>query len=254
MPHLWRNFDVGPMSIPTTISWPKEWGIDPDAFKSPSDLLSAVTAKFDEFQKQFSEVVTQHQRDLPHLLALMITHSWYPDFHFPIADSRALERCAVGGDFPAIERYLINYYRANAPGIEKRLLEEYPVRAPLLAEAFSAYHSGRYALAIPVFLAQADGISEQILSKHFFIFRDSKPAAEQLIRGGKLTDYGRLLLDPLVQTGTIRDHTRTLGSKTDYLNRHAIMHGGDPNYGTETNALKSISLLAYLLLVNTFKA
>ena len=242
------------MNIPTTISWPDNWGIDPDAFKSLSELMSALTATFNEFQQQFYQVVQQHKRELPHLLTLMVTHSWYPDFDIPIADSRALESRAIVGDFPAIQDYLMDYYRHNVTDIERRVCERYPNRATVLAEAFSAYRDGRYILAIPVFLAQADGISEELLSKHFFTPRTSIPEAQKLLQDGLLTDYGRLLLDPLVQSGTIRDHTHTLVGNTDYLNRHAIMHGIDPNYGTETNALKSISLLAYLLLVNTFKA
>lgn len=241
------------MSIPTTISWPDNWGIDADAFKSLSELMSALTAKFSEFQQQFYQVVEKHRRELPYLLTVMVTHSWYPDFHIPIADSRELEARAIAADFPAIEGYLIDYFRHNATNIEKRLCERYPKRAAVVSEAFSAYRDGRYILAIPVFLAQADGISEELLSKHFFTPRTSIPEAK-LLQDGQLTDYGRLLLDPLVQSGTIRDHTHTLIGKTDYLNRHAIMHGIDPNYGTETNALKSISLLAYLLLVDTFKA
>jgi len=241
------------MSIPTTISWPSDWGIDPDAFKSFADLMSALTAKFSDFQQQFYQVAQQHQRDLPHLLTLMVAHSWYPDFHIPIADSRALEQRAIAGDFPPIEGYLIDYFRHNAGDIKRRTCERFPGRAEIISEAFAAYRDGRYILAIPVLLAQADGISEELLSKHFFLSRKSIPEANKLLQDGQLTDYARLLLDPLVQSGTIRDHTQTLIGKADYLNRHSILHGVDPNYGTEKNALKCFSLLSYLLLVKTLK-
>jgi len=239
------------MSIPTTVSWPENWGINPDAFKSFAECMSALTAKFGEFQQQFYSVFVQHQRELPHLLTLMLTHSWYPDFNIPIADSRALEARAIAGDFPAVQGYLVEYFRSNAADIEKRISDLHPARSTVILEAFAAYRNGHYILAIPVFLAQADGISEDLLSKHFFIPSKSIPEAKKLLQDGKITDYGRLLLDPLVQSGTVRDHTHTLLSKTDYLNRHAIMHGIDLNYGTEINALKCISLLAYFLSVNT---
>ena len=240
------------MSIPTTISWPENWGIDADAFNSLSELMTALTAKLGAFQQQFYQAFQQHERELPHLLALMVTNSWYPDFHIPMADSRALEKRAIAGDFAAIQTHLIDYFRHNATDIEQRICEQYPHRAVVVSEAFSAYRESRYILAIPVFLAQADGISEELLTKHFFTSSKSIPEAQLLLQDGRLTDYGRLLLDPLIQSGTIRDHTRTLAGKTDYLNRHAVMHGIDPNYGTETNALKSISLLSFVWSVLTY--
>jgi hypothetical protein len=67
------------VSIPSTISWPGDWDIDPDRFGLDSDLESALTAKFHEFQQQFYQSFQQHWRELPHLLTLMVTHSWYPD-------------------------------------------------------------------------------------------------------------------------------------------------------------------------------
>ena len=115
-----------------------------------------------------------------------------------------------------------------------------------------AYGERRYVLAIPAFLAQADGISEEIFGEHFFrygLFKET--VVDQVLQNGQLTDYGRLLLDPLVQRGKIRERTQDPLSQTDYLNRHAILHGMDLNYATEKNALKSISLLARFLLAQT---
>jgi hypothetical protein len=100
-----------------------------------------------------------------------------------------------------------------------------------------------------VFLAQADGISEELFSGYYFIRREFQPAINQLLQNGQLTDSGRLLLDPLVQSGTIGEDTRKLLGQNDHLNRHAVLHGMDMKYATETNALKSISLLAYFSLV-----
>jgi hypothetical protein len=240
------------MSFPTTMSWPEDWGIDPDAFKSLSELTAELTEKFAEFHRQFSQVIVEHQRDLPHLLSVMVAQSWYPDFSLPIADLRAIEARAIAGDLATIDSYLSEFFRRNAADVENRISEEYPDRKPVIAEAFSAYRTGNFVLAIPVFLAQADGISEALLSEHFFRSGKSIPEAQKLLRDGRHNDYIRLLLFPLVQSGTIRDHTSTLHGKTDYLNRHAIMHGMDLSYGTEINALKCISLLAYLLSATQF--
>jgi hypothetical protein len=154
------------VSIPSTISWPKEWGIDPDTL-SEEQLESALVAKFQESRQLYQSFV-RHWHELPHLLTLMVTHSWYPDPEISITDTSDLESKAISGDFASIQNYLIDYFRSKADDIERRVCERYPNRAGIVSEAFAAYREGRYVLAIPVFLAQADGISEQLLSKCFF--------------------------------------------------------------------------------------
>ena len=47
-------------------------------------------------------------------------------------------------------------------------------------------------------------------------------------------------------------NTKHLPSGFDGLNRHAVFHGTDPNYGTEINSLRAISVLnlaSYVLTV-----
>jgi hypothetical protein len=242
------------MSITTTTSWPNDWNVDPDAFRSIAENMAALTAKVGDFQQLFYQTYAQHRQELPHLLTLMIAHSWYPDFEIPIADSRALEARAIAGDFPAVEHYLIEYFRRNASRLERGISDLYPDRAIVISTAFKAYSDGQYILAIPVFLAQADGVSKELLSKCFFTPRKSIREAQKLFQNGLLDDYSRLLLAPLVEFGTIRENTGNLVGKSNCLNRHAILHGIDLAYGTETNALKCISLLAYLLMVKMLKA
>jgi len=252
--HRWYSARTSPnlhnMTFPVTMTWPEEWGVDADAFKSTPDLLGALTRKFGEMQQQFSQAIAQHQLNLPNLLAVMVGQSWYPDFELPMAEARALEARAIAGDVAAIDLSLSEYFRANADYVEQRISRRYAARGPILAEAFKAYRAGNYVLAIPVFLAQADGISKTFLNENFFRFFQSLPHAQQLLLDNQINDYVKLLLAPLVQQGTIRVHTSTLQGQTGYLNRHAIMHGGDLAYGTEINALKCISLLAYVWSVD----
>lgn len=82
----------------------------------------------------------------------------------------------------------------------------------------------------------------------YWLFKD-KVVDKVLQNEEQLPLYVRLLLKPLKQPGTIRENTDNLLSQTDYLNRHAILHGMDLKYATEKNALKSISLLTYFLWV-----
>ena len=196
------------MSITTTTSWPNDWNVDPDAFRSIAENMAALTAKVGDFQQLFYQTYAQHRQELPHLLTLMIAHSWYPDFEIPIADSRALEARAIAGDFPAVEHYLIEYFRRNASILERRISDLYPDRAIVISTAFKAYSDGQYILAIPVFLAQADGVSKELLSKYFFktdywttIPTCSSPPWLNSVQFGKIREI--LSVSPTALTATL---------------------------------------------------
>ena len=232
------------MKIPLTITWPNDWFID--ATKPLAEIFASLNAKYADMWRGFNDTLRKHEKDLPSLLKVMIAHSWYPDFAIPIAVSRALETYARANTIDKIEEYLIAYYRTNAERIEKELVAAHSSRATILTEAFSVYRNKQYVFSIPVLLAQADGISEEILHKHFFRTGESIPAAKTKVNNLCAGNYALILLAPLIEKGTIRVHTNDLVGQKDYLNRHAIMHGSDLLYGTEKNALKCISLLSYL--------
>ncbi len=66
------------MSFPTTISWPESWGIDPDGFDSPDNLIQALDDKFGEMKDAYFQAFAEHNQKLPRLLSLMTMESWYP--------------------------------------------------------------------------------------------------------------------------------------------------------------------------------
>jgi len=232
------------MKIPVTTTWSAEWAIDIN--KPLKEIFASLHAEFAKVGRAFHDTLAIHEKNLPHLLEVMIRYSWYPDFAIPISDSRALEAYAKAKAIDKIENYLIAFYRSSVARIEMELAKAYPHRLSILSEAFSAYRNKQYILSIPVLLAQADGISEEILHQHFFRAIKSIPEAKKKANNPDFGSYTLILLEPLLQLGTIRENTKNLLGQTDYLNRHGIMHGSDLQYGTEKNALKSISLLSYL--------
>jgi len=59
-------------------------------------------------------------------------------------------------------------------------------------------------------------------------------------------DTDEIFMRPLMTNKPVFSHEKDLDSFPCKLNRHAILHGQDPDYGTEINSLKSISLLVYI--------
>lgn len=211
--------------------------------------FSATTSVFKNLERHiasFRQAMDDHERELPVVLEVMVEHSWYPDFDFDLVNMRQLEEPAKVGDIAAMEVLLIQHFQQRRISLEKELIAEFPARERPLREAFEAYDGGKYLLAIPVFLAQADGISMSILeSNNFFSFNHSEKAAKRR-KNSEVGSYAQILLEPLVQRGTLRRGTNYLKNIAYDFNRHAIMHGIVNDYGTSVNALKAISLLAYL--------
>lgn len=155
---------------------------------------------------------------------------------------------------------LVQYFDERYQGIKSNVLRCFSERSDLLGQAFSAHENGLYSLAIPVFIAQADGafrerrgipLFEKFRSKynpdfakileslkrndfesHEIAWREYLPLAFHFTTAGIIP-----FREPLEGRGNC--------SKPSF-SRHAIMHGLTTAYGTRENSLRYISLLGYL--------
>lgn len=153
--------------------------------------------------------------------------------------------------------------------------EQYPDRAHILKEAFLLFEQERYIACIPLFLAQADGIAkdfgthgvfagkekdEAILEKKKFLFYISKKIGNNTSINNILMKlfYSSIFIGiEEYKNISLIKHTDTTNTlENNSLNRHGIMHGNKEylNYGTRTNALKTISFILFVInLISDFK-
>jgi hypothetical protein len=172
--------------------------------------------------------------------------SWFLDAGIPMSAPVQIVEWLDQGKEDVIDNALADYYRGRIPEIEQSLALAYPTRKDVLASAFRAHCNKDYNLAIPVFLAQADGLSYEIYQSHFFRSAQSIPAAIAFIKQQNVEVYVAAYAYPLTHQGVIRQSTAQLPAISNSLNRHAIVHGISSDYGNEMNSLKCISLLSYL--------
>jgi hypothetical protein len=181
----------------------------------------------------------------------LLDYAWFFD---PAMDADIFFRLAQlvdAQDEDAINRIMANNFRARLDAIAPELAANDPPRARLLTDAFAAHREQRYALAIPVFLAQADGISRDLMGAEYFTFLKSKGLPEALIVQVAGDFFLESALRALIPKGTIREHTSKMAAGS--FNRHAILHGIDTAYDSELNSLKAISLLNFMSTMNTLK-
>lgn len=224
-------------------------------FEFPVSYLRAAEELGKSLQQVFAPALDQIQksmRDLPprtqEALLLLGSHGWYPDFEWSMPELWHLKDALSEGKVEEGEKALIEHFEARLDAIEKSLTEKFPHRAHLIQAAFGAHRRQEYALAIPVLLAQIDGICKDLTDKYFFIREKTKTKpevaiyVEQFVADAFMTAF----LSPLSKTLPINASQGERPQGTDLLNRHAVLHGESLNYGTQANSLKAISLINYM--------
>ena len=197
-------------------------------------------------------------------------HGWFIDPQMPVTFMR--EAAAIlrghydhegeGGEDPSdeFEATLVQYFEERYQEIKSTVLRCFSERSNLLDQAFSAHENGLYSLAIPVFIAQADGAFKERRGIPLFQNFSSKhnPGFAEILKSLKRKDFDSHVIAwreylPLAfhftTEGVIPFRKSVVGgvdcSKPSF-SRHAIMHGITTAYGTRENSLRYISLLGYL--------
>jgi len=182
----------------------------------------------------------------PELDKFLIEHGWYLSGNFPASVVFKLSDWFDAGDLAAIEQNLCGLYRHRTAEIEKELTTRFPKRHRLLVAAFRAHHSGDYALSVPAFLIQVDGISRELWRANFFRAGESNKSIDRMLRKGQVASLSPTLRRQLFERGSIRASSTQEGARCRF-NRHAILHGNDTEFDREEYSLRCIALLDFML-------
>lgn len=220
-----------------------------DPFHGARDWLKAYQEEQREQLQQWRSLLDDFSRQMQEMparlraqLAVLMARGWCLDPEMPHTWGEDLVEAIEGGEEQEAQEWLIDYFRERLDEIEKALVERHPQRATLIAQAFAAHREGRYALSIPVLLAQADGVIHDKHRRQLFSKKSSANLQEVL---DKLPDDDTrvIFMAAFYVDIPLTQNTNKLPANFDGLNRHAVLHGTDPNYGTEVNSLRAISVL-----------
>ena len=122
-------------------------------------------------------------------------------------------------------------------------MASYPDRERILRDAFQAHREGKYTLSVPVFLAQADGITHDITRKQ--VFQES--TREDIRKSLPPSEYGfAVAILHLLVLRKLPLWKPGQRSSSQDLNRHGVLHGTSVDYDNEVNSLKAVSFLAWV--------
>ena len=204
--------------------------IPPDTVGFIQSLLSAFTASPEELLARWKAIAEL---------------GWFP--HPSILVGSELITDAISKDSGAVERLLINIFRDELTSIESELIDLYPKRQHLLRQGFEAHRQQQYGLSILMFLAQADGIANDKLSKSVFMKRQREeiPGSDEIPeQPAAIPSAFRLLFKEDTLPIWVSENNRS--STFCGFNRHQVMHGESINYDSEENSLKAVSFLCWL--------
>jgi hypothetical protein len=181
----------------------------------------------------------------------LLDYSWFFDPEMDTEAFFALAALIDGKEEGAINQTMIEHFRGRLDAIESDLCAKQEKRTPILTKAFKAHREQHYALAIPVLLAQADGVSRDLIGVEYFValkYRDRVEALVQEVAGDFFLEAA---LRALLPVGAMRMPSSK--KKDGSFNRHAIIHGVDVDYDNELNSLKAVSLLNFMSRMNDSK-
>lgn len=210
-----------------------------------------------------SETVEKFKTSAALYATIMVEFEWPPDPNIFPEDALGIVQRYLTQDRDAVEQYIektmLEHYTDEALANRLREWEAkewFRHRIPLLRQAVEAHSEGRYVLSIPVLLAQTEGLiadgygHKGVLGykpRHGSSKKDPPTIAEyfdQHLREEGLFSFDEQVKQFFLEVVLSRfEH----GAVPSYqLSRHAIMHGGDVNYGTVANSLRCILLFDYL--------
>lgn len=205
----------------------------------------------------------EHYPRLSENLGELARQGWFVGLDMPLSTYEhlafSLERLS---DKPnrtkALDDLFVSCFQQEIESLCKNLLENYPHRAFAIRPAVAAHLRGEYALSVPVFFSQAEGIVRDETACELFTKPRGRPEVHVSDFAGKKRvivgqtnnpfDYFEdalwvpLCLDlPLTWNPEKRRQEQYSG-----LNRNTTLHGIDLEYASEVNSLKVFSFLCYV--------
>jgi hypothetical protein len=186
-------------------------------------------------------------------LEVLGSNGWYLDLEMTIPLLSEVANLFNSEEIENGDNILCAYYDERLDDMKRIIENQYPDRWPILEAAFNAHSRGDYALSIPIFLIQADGICQVVTGGlQLYSRRDHVPVTANYVQN--LPQNDRLLLSTLYPLSIPLPISASQAERANLpgaLNRHAILHGESVDYATLVNSFKAISLLIYVATVLT---
>lgn len=184
---------------------------------------------------------------------------WFVSLFFELDVFDRFATASENIDGSTLETMLSNAYKTSIEEHTTAILREFPERSLVIRSALNAHLRGEFALSVPVFFAQADGIAGETVGKYIFSGNKEKGTHISCVATDEIQKHSEgdtcqvfhllylALWQPLIDAPPIAyNPSRRKSENYNGLNRHMVLHGESLDYATEENSLKAFSLLSYI--------
>lgn len=165
-------------------------------------------------------------------------NNWFIQPETGISFLSQIEKCKA--DVATLDLLFSKMTRELASDIESRLLKDHPRHAAQIAELFRLHKEGRYISSIPLTLVVAEGIAHAVSNKSIFNLSKNAPEIASWLKTKDLSSMAKAFL------ASFDEQFPMSKPRPGKLSRHKVLHGIDPDYGTELFSLQAISLLGFV--------
>jgi hypothetical protein len=239
--------------------------IGADVARTVTTHRPQIEALFTSLGEAIRSFEAGHQQRLtlyPQLFAQvapLAQRGWFISGYFGLSEMMELAGICSTVTPDALDRRVADMYRASLAEHVESLSRDYATRSFAIQPAINAHGRCEYALSVPIFFAQAEGIffdraREYIFRKeHGRNIRDEAQKqlaalAQEIEPYDGFSRFMEIMWRPFVDALPIA-YSENDRSKHGYhgLNRHTVLHGiALAEYATEENSLKAFSLLSHV--------
>lgn len=192
---------------------------------------------------------TPLSRLIAYRTTLWAQHGWFPSaWETPLSLISMTAELLGTTQHEEAEKAIAAHFERDRFKLVEWVTERNPERRAIVLDALAAHDEGRYALSIPVFLIQADGIGagyfgiDSIYSANDRNFEKIKTKFDQQDDGLRVR-YLHFLIGSLTPLNASR---RRRDRYVAPFNRHTVIHGESTDYPSKVNSLRSISWLHFI--------
>lgn len=218
------------------------------AFAPLGEQFKALQTSFKPLLESLTQAFEKLPPQIRDALMTLADNGWYASPDLSIPAMLRLAEAFTPENVGAANEALCDYFESELDAVESHLVSQLPERSRLLAAAFAAHRRSEYALSIPVFLAQADGICQKITGEQLYSKKgNGMPRLADVLVAPDTPRFTKSMLAPIIEPAPITANASVRQQLPgNILNRHAVLHGESTDYDTRLNSCRSISLLVYV--------
>jgi hypothetical protein len=213
-----------------------------------------IAERLRELQRRLAPAIAQVSEAFARLpdstrvvLVVLAKHGRFVAPDLPIRSIWEAESALEVGDSERADQIMMAYIESSLSDIRETIVAAFPSRAVVLEKAFRAYQREDYELSMPVRLAQADGIVNEVIGLGLYKKDKGVPAIRTFLDTLATDRFLSALHEPLRVCLPLTASAAARSQISSGLNRHQVLHGEDVEYGTKKFGLQAISLVAYVV-------